>query len=381
MPPLDRTEVQHDPCLPAQHGVIIRRRKGQRHLPLGPRLRQRLHLVRCLLRRIPESHGRGGIKAHHQVPSAPARTFDGQPARPVEREFLRRGGGISRFGAQRLVQVLRHAQRAQLAVKAQGDAAALRRLDRFARLVRKVERWLPGIGGRFDPAFPGWSPRQRLRAARCHLGHRSHAQDRAEQKGHRQRQKRHVARGERIARSHVQIGGHRLRQRRARRHAGLMRLPHRDRCRISAADRLPVQHRRNGSSGQAGIQPRQRLGMQGPAEMAGTAHHSPQNAQPGRHHATPDQFDRKRVVQPQHQDRKHKDHHGPQGPERLPDPFGQKTGPGQEQRPLQPLQKAFRGLLGVCHTMIPRASRGDRVKAIRGWYLDLSFRQRSGVGG
>ena len=351
----DRIQIQRDPRLPAKNAVIVRSGERQRHLPLGPRLRQRLHLVRPLLRGIAEGHARRRIGAHHHVPIAPTGARDGQCSRTGDGEILRGGGGIGGLGPHSLGQILRHAQRAQLAIKAQGDAAALRHLDALAGLIGQIERRLPGIGGRFDPAFPCRAARHRLRPAGRHLGDRAHAQERSEKNRHRQRQQRHIARGKGIAGGHVQIGGHGARRRRTRRHAGLMRLPDRHGCGIGSADGLTVQHGRDRTSGQAGIQPRERLGPRGPAKPHYASRSCHDRAQTGREHPGPDNLDGQTVMQAQHQRRQRQHHHRPERPEGLPDPFRQKARAGQEQRPAQACQKGFGGFNHGC---IPRHCAG-----------------------
>ena len=218
---------------PAGHAIIIRCREWLAHLPVKAGLRHRFAGSARL--------GAASGKAVISQLRPPGPSIDSVPSCARSKSLLRARGGFHFTDAPRYG--LGHAQRADLAIKTQGHATALRGGD-LALLIVQIEAGQTGIGRRLDPAFPGRAGRQCRAATRRHPGHRADPPDRPEHQRHHQPQQRHIAQPERVARRQAQVRLDRPRARRAFCHAFLVRAPQRLGPGVAHAHRLRIRQRR-----------------------------------------------------------------------------------------------------------------------------------------
>ena len=324
MRPRNGGQIERDGRLPGHNAEIVGCTKGLRHLPFGI----------CLDGPGELDRGRQ-VGDHADPPGRASLARDRQRAIAGDGKallWLCRGGDLAGAARDRLL----HAQRTDLAIKAQRDHRPDRQAQRAGRDISEIERGAPGVGRRGDPAFPDRPDLcNRLPVALPDGLDLAHAPQRPEQQRHEEEQQRRIAQTVRVARRQPQVGLDRARLPRARLHPGQMRAPHRFGRRIAAADGLAVGNRGNRPPRQRGINPCQRLALRGPAEPAQAPD---QRAQPGRdgpHDIEPERLERHQR-QPAHQDRHHHQrHHDPKRPERPHHTLGHKARMGQHHRKAQ----------------------------------------------
>ncbi len=303
---------------------------------------QREFALRVGFRRAGDLDGRRGVRGDADLPFCPVFTDDGEASGPVDIERL-----LGVRGSAQIVGPPRHGfvhgQRADLAVQAQGHAAAFGDVERACGHIGEIQRRLAGIARRLDPAFPdragGKGQSQR---AVGRLGHGGDAPERAEDQGGHEEKKGHEPCAVGVVPRHPQIGLHGAGRTGAVLHPGQVRAPDRLGGGIVGSDGDGVGDGGDGTARQARVDAGDGLGPERQAEPAHPPEQARKHCNRGNHGAAPHHLDRRALV-PAHQQRRQDQRcHGPQRPERARHLFGDHAQPGQPDGPRQMAQFLFR---------------------------------------
>ena len=263
------------------------------------------------------------------------------------------------------------AERPNLAVKAQRDAAADGGLQTRGIDIVEVDGGQAGVARRLQPAFPCGTGRQ-VGPCRPHGRDGLHAKDRTEHHGDKQRQNRHIAQGKRVCLGHPQIGLRRSGLLEAGGHPLLVGFPDGEGCCVFSADGLIVERRQYRVPRHRRIKTRQRFGMRGPVKPLHALEKRKKTADHEQRDDGPDRFDRHQVLQAQHEKGQRREQYGPERPEGPHHGLCSHTHSGQEKRPANGGVYVFGQVIPYGHSDLPACRPRERCLTAMGeWYLGL----------